>query len=242
MGNSPNNAGWKWITGPIVDASGAPTAAFQKWLALVLSRIVSPNGTIASGAQINGQAGTVGGNISALQAQAANLSAGGLLSATGVGFVFGQVPDGAGYSKVQSVNGSNQATTGSLADGSVNSSLTQTVNSYVNITTAGQIITANFTPDGGEVKLTVQGAIASTNATAIGWSIDFYKNGVEMAPAFDYMGFDTPGNSRYVPFSFSVVDTSPGTSENTYSVQTATNLGGTLSFIPVALIIENKKV
>lgn len=126
----------------------------------------------------------------------------GLLGPGGVGFLFGNVPDGSGYTKVQSVNGSNQATTGSLADGSVNSSLTQTVSSYVTITTSGTIITASFTPEGGEVKLTVEGAIASTNANAIGWSINFYKNGVEMAPTFDYQGFSASavGASRYQPF------------------------------------------
>lgn len=67
MSNLPNPGGWNWITGQIVDLrTGVPTAAFQRWLALTLAKIVSPNGAIASGAQIDGQSGSLSGNIGTL--------------------------------------------------------------------------------------------------------------------------------------------------------------------------------
>ncbi|MGH7191997.1 MAG: hypothetical protein ACREJM_00510, partial [Candidatus Saccharimonadales bacterium] len=159
MGNSPNG-GWSWITGPIVDPkTGVPTPQFQRWLALALAQAVNPDGTLTAPAVTQAQ-GTLPASVTTLQAQAANLSGTGLLlSAGAAGLTQDNIADGTTYARVKAVS-VNQATTGSIASGAVNSSLTQTVNTYVPITTSGQIVSANFTPDGGEVVLTVEGAVA----------------------------------------------------------------------------------
>ena len=155
-----------------------------------------------------------------------------------------QVPDGANFLRVTSVSAANQATTGSIEPGAIAASVQQSVTTYVNITSSGQIASATITPTGGYVRLIVSGAIASTNATAIGWSLFFYKNGTQMTPSFQYQVFDSAeaGNSAYKAFSFCILDTSPGTSSATYSATVTTNTNGTVSLIPVVLIVENMKV
>ncbi len=152
------------------------------------------------------------------------------------------VADGPTFKKIVAVS-NNRVNTGSINSGAVSSSAQQSVTTYVNITTSGQIASATITPNNGYMRLTCCGAIASTNATATGWGLGFYKNGVLMSPSFQYQAFDSAeaGNSKYKSFSFTILDTSPGTAPATYSVSVNTNTGGTLSLIPVVLIAENIK-
>lgn len=154
------------------------------------------------------------------------------------------VSDGSTYKKITAVSTINQATTGSIEPGAISASAQQSITTYVNITSSGQIASATITPTGGYVRLTVSGAIASTNATATGWALFFYKNGAQMTPSFQYQVFDSAevGNSAYKAFSFCILDTSPGTSSATYSATVTTNTNGTVSLIPVVLIVENMKV
>lgn len=152
-----------------------------------------------------------------------------------------EVPDGTTFQRVKGVV-AGQTNTESYAANSISASVLETVTGYTYITSSATVSTvSNMAINGGYVTLTACGAVASTNTSALGFEVAFYRNGTLLQPQFAYQVFPTPGNSAYIPFSFSILDSSPGAGPNTYTVVMTTNSGGTMTLIPINFIAINAK-
>lgn len=156
------------------------------------------------------------------------------------------VNNGPGVSGLTGVSGSGSsavATTGSVQTSAITGAVYTQTTSYVDITTSGTVasIDSISLPSGfSYVDIHIDGAIASTNSTAVGWAIDLYNASGTKLFGWDYQAFSTAdvGASKYHPFGFDWLD-EVGSTE--YYFVVSTNSGGTVSLIPVNMIIKIAK-
>jgi hypothetical protein len=150
-----------------------------------------------------------------------------------------EVGDGPIYRRVIGVSGG-LVQTGSVAPSAVSGSVYTSVTGYTSITSSGTVgsISGISIPTGfSYTKVTINGALASTNSTAIGWGATLYNAAGTALFSWAYQAFaaDEVGTSKYKNFELSFVDTVGSTGY--YWVITC-NTGGTLSIIPLYAYVE----
>jgi hypothetical protein len=133
--------------------TGMLSPAAQRFMLLVLQSVVNGNGQISGNAQVSGVSGSLGSNVTALQAQTANLNANGIILPSGV--------------NAGSVSG---ITSDSIASGSSTIIPTQTrMNNATD--TAGNLLLKNLviaTLSNQSISTTVAAKTPSVNVTTHG--------------------------------------------------------------------------